>query len=109
MAVIGHKKGIFFTFAAIVLSIVIIFSFNVYTGYRLKEKMEVTEIRINTMNNFIKDLENDIGNAIFISGFRSLLSLEDYMMENDDFIDNLGTDLDTAFSDAFLYGTIKYC
>ncbi|MFH0867871.1 MAG: hypothetical protein V1831_01030 [Candidatus Woesearchaeota archaeon] len=112
MAVIWDKKGIFFTFAAIVLSIVIIFSLDVYTGYRLKEKMEVTEIRIDTMNNFIKNLENDIGNAIFISGFRSLLSMEDYLMANNDaanpphFLDDLGTDLDTAFSEAFLKGTI---
>ena len=104
---LGNKKGIFFTFAAIVLSIVIIFSFNVYTGYRLKDKMEVTEIRINTMNNFIKDLENDMGNAIYISGFRSLLSLEDYMMENNKFFGEDGApSLAAAFGEVFRYGTI---
>ena len=104
-----NKKGIFFTLAAIALATIILLSFNVYTGYRLKDKMEVIEIRIGTMNNFIKDLENDIDNAIFISGFRGLLSLEDYMMENDKFFDPDGSDApkrDDAFSDAFLYGTI---
>jgi len=102
-----NKKGIFFTFAAIALSVIILFSFNVYNEYRLNDKMEVIEIRINTMNNFIKDLENDIGNAIFIVGFRSLLSIEGYMMENDDFIDNLGTTLSGAFDEAFRLGTIN--
>ena len=104
------KKGIFFTFAAIVLAVIIIFSFNVYTGYRLKDKMEVTEIRINTMNNFIKDLENDIDNAIYISGFRGLLSLEDYLMDHGEFIGEGSTppSLQDAFKKVFLYGTIQY-
>ena len=104
-----NKKGIFFTFAAIVLSIIIISSFNVYTGYRLKDKMEVIEVRINTMNSFIIDLENDIENAIFISGFRSLLSLEDYLMDHDVFFGGVGApSLSVAFSDAFLKGTIDF-
>jgi len=105
---IKRKKGVFFTFAAIALSIIIILSFNVYTDYRLNDKMETIEIRVNTMNNFIKDLENDIGNAIFIAGFRSLLSLEDYIMEYDQFFDELGAPtISVAFSDAFLKGTIN--
>jgi len=108
-----NRKGIFFTFAAIALSIVIIFSFKVYSDFGLKDEMEVIEIRINTMNNFILDLENDLENAIFITGFRSLLSLEDYLMENNaasgapyNFLDDLGTDLDTAFDEVFRLGTI---
>jgi len=103
-----NKKGIFFTFAAIALSIIIIFSFKVYTEYGLKDKMGSIEIRVDTMNNFIIDLENDIENAIFIVGFRSLLSLEDYMMENDEFL-NVGShpSLDSAFDEAFRLGTIN--
>ena len=38
-----NKKGIFFTFAAIALATIILFSFNVYNEYRLNEKMEVIE------------------------------------------------------------------
>ena len=76
-----NKRGFFFTTIAIALSLVIIISHNVYTGYRLKDEMEAIEIRVDSMNNFIKDLENDIDNAIFIVGFRSLLSLEDYLMK----------------------------
>lgn len=81
-------------------------SFNVYNYYGLKDEIEVIEIRVDTMNDFVKDLENDIENAIFISGFRSLLSLEDYMMKYDNFIDNLGTSLNTAFSESFRLGKI---
>ena len=102
-----NKKGFFFTTIAIALSIVLILSFNVYTGYRLTDKMEAIELRVDTMNNFIKDLENDLENAIFTVGFRSLLSLEDYMMANDNFINNLGTNLNNAFDEVFRQGTIN--
>ena len=70
MAVSKGRKGIFFTFAAIAMSLVIIFSFNAYTNYGLKDKMESIEARIDTMNNFIKGMEKDMDNAIFIVGFR---------------------------------------
>ena len=102
-----NKKGIFFTLAAIALSIIILFSFKVYTNYELKDELEPIGIRVETMNNFIKDLEDDAENAIFIAGFRSLLSLEDYLMEWDQFFNELGAPtLNVAFSDAFLKGTI---
>ena len=51
-----NKKGIFFTFAAIALAIVIILSFNVYKTYEMKEKADVIGLRINTVNNFVKDV-----------------------------------------------------
>lgn len=102
-----NKKGIFFTFAAIALSIVIILSSNVYNDYRLRDEMEVIEIRINTMADFVKDMETDLDNAIFIVGYRSLLSLEDYMVKYDKFLGEDGAPtLDDAFSEAFLSETI---
>ena len=107
MAISKGRKGIFFTFAAIALSLVIIFSFKVYTDYGLKDKMESIEARVNTMNNFIKGMEKDMGNAIFIVGFRSLLSIEDYMMNHDTFlnVDDYPS-LSVAFEEAFVNGAI---
>ncbi len=102
-----NKKAFFFTTIAIALSIVIILSYNIYTSYKSEDKINVVETRISTMNNFIIDLESDIENAIFIVGFRSLLGIEDYMMANDNFINNLGTNLNTAFDEVFRQGTIN--
>lgn len=108
-----NKKAFFFTAIAISLSMVIILSYNVYTGYKLKDKMGVIEIRIYAMDNFIKGLENDIEDAIFIVGFRSLLSLEDFLMVNNalgedpKFLDDLGTSLNAAFNEVFRFGTIN--
>ena len=102
-----NKKGIFFTFAAIALSIVITLSFNTYNAYRTKDKMELIETRVNTMNTFVKDMQKDLENVIFIAGFRSLLSLEDYMMKYDRFMGQEDSpNLATGFKSLFLNGTI---
>ncbi len=101
------RKAFLFTTIAIALSIVIISSYFAYDNYRLKDEIKSTEIRVVTANNFLKDVKDDMDDAIFIVGFRSLLSLEDYMMKYDNFLNNLGTGLNAAFSEAFLYGTIK--
>ena len=102
-----NKKGIFFTFAAIALSIIILLSFHTYTAYRLKDDMESTEVRISTMNNFVKDIDDSLGDAAFIAGFRSLLSLEDYIMDYDRFMgEEDSPNLATGFKDLFLYGRI---
>lgn len=108
-----NKMGFFFTTIAIALSLVIIVSYNVYTGYRLKDEMEAIEIRIETINNFIKDIEDDFENAIIIIGTRSLFSIEDYLMANNNpslppkFLDDLGTSLSAAFDEVFQNGTIN--
>lgn len=107
MAIAMNKKGIFFTFAAVALSIIILLSFNAYNEYRLKDSMEATEIRIDTMNSFVRDIEDSLGDAAFIAGFRSLLSLEDYMMEHDRFMGvEDSPNLAAGFKDLFLYGRI---
>ena len=107
MAIAMNKKGIFFTFAAVALSIIILLSFNTYNEYRLKDSMEATEIRIDTMNSFVRDIEDSLGDAIFIVGFRSLLSLEDYMMKYDRFMGQEDSpNLAAGCKGLFLYGRI---
>ena len=102
-----NKKGVFFTFAAIVLSIIIIMSFNTYNVYRMKDEIGLVETRANTMNSFVKDMQEDLENVIFIAGFRTILSLEDYMMEYDRFMGQEDSpNLATGFKSLFLNGTI---
>jgi len=102
-----NKKGVFFTFTAIVLSIIIILSFSTYNAYRTKDKMGLVETRVNTMNSFAKDMQEDLENVIFIAGFRTILSLEDYMMEYDRFMGQEDSpNLATGFKSLFLNGTI---
>ncbi len=102
------RKGIFFTFAAIVLSIIIILSFSTYNAYRTKDEIGLVETRVATMNTFVKDMQEDMENAIFIAGFRGILSLEDYMMNYDRFMGQEDSpNLAAGFKSLFLNGTIK--
>src|SRR3989338_8372870 len=103
----NSKKGIFFTFAAIALSIIIILSFNTYNAYRAKDEIWLGETRVNTMNSFAKDMQEDLEKVVFIAGFRGILSLEDYMMEYDRFMGQEDSpNLAAGFKSLFLNGTI---
>ncbi len=97
------KKSIFYTTAAIALTIVIIVTYSAYSTYRLSDKMEIIEGRIETMNFFIKDIEKDLNKGIYISGFRTLLSFNQFISTNGTFIDNSNE----RFKEAFLNGTIN--
>lgn len=98
-----QKKAIFYTTAAIALTIVIIATYSAFSTYRLSDKMDVIETRIETVNFFIKDIENDINKGVFIAGFRTLLSFNQYISTNGTFIDNVNN----RFKESFLYGTIN--
>lgn len=98
----NKKKSVFFTLTAIVLTLVIILSFNVYSKYNLNEKMNVVEVRITTMNNFIKDVSQDLEKGVYITSFRSLLSMIQHITDNGTFIDNV----DYTFSELFINGSI---
>ena len=97
------KRAIFYTSAAIALTIVIIVTYSTYSAYRLSDKMEVIQTRIETVNFFIKDVENDLNNGIYIAGFRSLLSFNQYISTNGTFLDNVNS----RFKESFLNGTIN--
>jgi hypothetical protein len=97
------KRAIFYTTAAIALTIVIIVTYSAYSTYRLSDKMEVIQTRIETMNFFIKDVERDINNGIYIAGFRTLLSFNQFIATNGSFLD----DVNARFKESFLNGTIN--
>ena len=98
-----NKKSIFFSVTAIVLITLTIFSLTIYTKYSLRDTVMVTETRIYSMNNFIYDVEKDVERGIYISGFRALMSMEQYITDRGVFL----YDTDSCFKEAFLNGTIN--
>ena len=98
-----YKKAIFYTTAAIALTIVIIVTYSAYSTYRLSDKMEVIQTRIETVNFFIKDVEKDINKGANIAGFRTLLSFNQFITTNGTFLDNVNE----RFKESFLNGTIN--
>src|SRR3989344_4962519 len=97
------KKAIFYTIAAIALTAVIFVTYSTYTSNRLSERMDSIETRIDTLNFFVKDVEEDLVNGVYIAGFRSLLSFGQYVSTNGSYINNL----DSSFKESFLNGTIN--
>ena len=97
-----HRKGIFFTFIAIGLVSLLVYSFIIHTGYIYRDSMFVIETRINTIGDFIKDVETDINRGFYISSFRSLLAIENFITSNNSFIQ----DINSVFEEALINATI---
>jgi hypothetical protein len=98
-----HKKAIFFTFVAIILLSALVFSFSIYTRYRMRTRGLVIETRVNTMNSFMRDIDKDIIRGGFISSHRSILAMVEYVSANGVYIDNV----EDRFEEVFLNGTIN--
>jgi hypothetical protein len=98
-----NKKGIFFTLIAVSLLTIILFSYSVTYSYSLQERASIVETRVDTMNRFIQSVDSDMGNAIYISGYRSIVSLTDYVISNGTYVSN-STDV---LVELFLNGSVE--
>ena len=96
-----HKKGIYFTFVAIFLVLLIISVINSKDKYRYRAKSRIISKRVRSMNNFIRDMEDDLSRQLFIGGYRGLLSLQKHIRNKEGYIE----DLDIAFTEIFMNGT----
>lgn len=104
MVILGrmNKKAVFFTFIAVMLLALLMFSFSIYSRYSMRTRALVIEIRINTMNGFMQDIDKDIERGGFIISHRSILSLVEYISSNGVFVD----DAESSFEELFMNGTI---
>ena len=97
------KKSMFYISAAIALTIVIMVTYSAYSSYRLNDKMESIETRIQSVNFFIRNIEKDLNKGIYIAGFRTMLSFNQFITTNGTYLD----DVNARFKESFLNGTIK--
>ncbi len=97
------KKGMFFTLMAISLVSFLVVTFSITAQYRYYNKMRLIETRAGLMNSFIDSLEKDMSRALYISGFRAIVSIDNYIVTNGTFI----SDLDATFDEVILNGTIN--
>ena len=97
------KKGVFYTIAAIALSTVIIFTYSSYNNNPLSDNMKGIEIRIDNINFFIKDVENDLEKGAYIASYRTFVSFNQFISTNGTFIPNI----EDKFAESFLNGTMQ--
>lgn len=96
------KRGAFFTILAVILSSLFVATFAFYVRYEQSSAMDSVEVRLNTMNEFVKSIKKDLERALYISSFRALLSLMDRISSTGTFLD----DTDSDFLVAVINGTV---
>lgn len=100
----GNKKGIFFTLIAVSLLSIILFSYSVTYSYSLQEKSGIIETRVDTMNRFLSSVDSDMENAIYISGYRSIVGLTEYLTTNATYVSNTSDSLVELFINGSVEG-----
>lgn len=93
-----NKKGVFFISAAIVVITLLITSYTIYSN---AQERKAIQKRIETMNSFIKSIEQDLERKLFIAGFRSLFTFENKIIESGSYI----TNVNASFQEMFFNGT----
>ncbi|HII72328.1 TPA: hypothetical protein HA265_06250 [Candidatus Woesearchaeota archaeon] len=96
------KRGIFFTLIAISLLGLVLFGFTSTYSYSMQERSAIIETRVDTMNSFLHSVDTDMENAIYISGYRALVGLTDYVTLNGTYVPSTTA----ALQELFLNGTV---
>ncbi len=74
-----NRKGVFFSVVAILLAGLTIASFLAYNNYKYTDQMSIIKVRVSSMDDFLSNVEGDLSRALYISSFRGLISLNDYI------------------------------
>ena len=81
-----NKKGIYFTLMSLVFVVLFAFVLTLPKHDVLGKKNTNIELRVDTMNTFLEDLEKDLSRSLYISSFRSLLGFEQYIVNSGEFL-----------------------
>lgn len=96
------KKGLIYITVVIIFLVVMLSVFYTYEVYNSDSKKDTVETRIKTMDNFIGNLRDDAQRSAYTAGYRTLIALEEYVLEQGSFLD----DLEESFKEPFYNGTI---
>ncbi len=96
-----NRKG-FFTLLAIVILGYFILSLSFQTSYEELERIHVIKLRVGAMDNFLKGVERDISRSLYISGFRAAIAVNEYVVNNGEFL----ADPQGAISELMMNGSL---
>lgn len=98
------KKGVFYLLLSSLFIALMIVVFLAYKEYSYADKQKVYDTRIRSINDFIKSIDADSKRVIYISGFRSLIAIEDYVARISNYTYD---DTEELFRVAFYNGTVN--
>jgi len=96
------KKGYTYLIVATFLIAVLLMIFFSASRYKYQDFESLQQVRIRAMNDFVKNLDNDIHRATYISAFRAMLALEDHVTTTGSYL----ADINSSFKETFYLGTI---
>jgi len=103
---IKNKKGVFFTFMAILVVSVLVLAFSSDVYVTSKNKIPVVKSRVKTADNYLRNLETSyLETSLYTSSYNALNSIILYINKTG-FLDN-EDDLNAKFKEVLLNGTIE--
>jgi hypothetical protein len=97
------KRGFTYLLVTSFMIVVILMIFFSGSRYKYQDQEELQQVRIRAMNDFMRSLNTDVHRASYISAFRSMLALEDYVTTTGQYF----ADINSSFRETFFYGTIN--
>lgn len=101
-----NRKGVLYLFLAVIFVVLFAIIYAVYNGYDAQDNAQSLSARVHTIDDFIVDLHADMDRAAYISGFRAMIGVEEYLSEEGTFFDNQSV-LEEAFREVFVTGMIN--
>ena len=98
-----NRRGIFFIIIITVILSLFLLSYTFYSGV---QERKTTQKRIETMNNFLISIEQDLERQLFISGFRIIFIFEKRTIEKGFYITNLSDTFEELFFNGTIYGAV---
>ncbi len=89
-----NRRGVFFTLVVIAAISLFLISYTFYKNYSSRDTIHD---RVNTLNNFLFSVEENLERQIFISGFRSIFIMQKESIENGFYISNVSHSLNELF------------
>jgi hypothetical protein len=96
-----NKKAMFFTVLTITILSVFVLGYSIY--FINDERVSINK-RVDTMNNFVSMVEDDLPRKLHISGFRSIFLFEKRIVESGSYIDDVNERFNELFFNGTLYG-----
>jgi len=99
------KRGVIFTFIAVVFISVLFVLYTFQQPQQRREKAFTLEARVMTMNDIIQDISEDAGRMLDVTTFRAIVAMEDEMANSGVYIDDLNSTFDELFTNGSINGT----
>jgi len=98
------KRGFFYTIVTVLLILLLLVVLNFKFEHGTTQSERGVKARVVSMNRFLKDLEDDLSRVSYITGYRALVGLVDYVIERGEYIDDVQTRLVEIFENGTVGG-----